>query len=138
MSNSNNLGKEIKRLRKEIADLGAQDSAFHFIVGDAAETADAKLERLRAEGKVKPGDTVQSVEVPWIVRELRGSSHIPEGSAKDPFAEPEMPAPQVIGTNWGEQRDREQRWKDHLRKIERDGTRYDPDKPKAGDGARPC
>ena len=132
MSNSNNLGKEIKRLRKEIADLGAQDSAFHFIVGDKNENAEAKLERLRAEGQVKPGDTVQSVEVPWIVRELRGSSHIPEGSAKDPFAEPEMPAPQAVDTSWSEKRERDQRWKDHLKQVERDGTRFDPDKPKAG------
>ena len=51
MSNSNNLGKEIKRLRKEIADLGAQDSAFHFVVGDANENAEAKLDAHEGRGQ---------------------------------------------------------------------------------------
>ena len=72
MSNSNNLGKEIKRLRKEIADLGAQDSAFHFVVGDANENAEAKLDGMRAAGKVQPGDTCQLIHVPWVIYAAQG------------------------------------------------------------------
>ena len=131
MSNSN-LGKEIKRLRKEIADLGAQGSAFHFIVGDAVETAEGKLERLKAEGKVQPGDTYQIVQVPWVINQLKGSPHIPEGNPHDPLADPGLPPPAQATTNGGEQRDREQRWKEHVKKIDMAGERYDPAKPKDG------
>ena len=132
MSNSNNLGKEIKRLRKEIADLGAQDSAFHFVVGDANETAEAKLDRMKAEGTVQPGDTCQLITVPWIVRELKGSTYIPEGNPHDPLVDPGLPPPVQATTNWGEERDREQRWKDHVKKIDAAGERFDPDKKKSG------
>ena len=132
MSNSNNLGKEIKRLRKEIADLGAQDSAFHFVVGDANETAEAKLDRMKAEGKIQPG-THTSLST------CRGSST----SSRDQRTSPKA-IRTILLLILGYRRQRRppptgasnatvtQRWKEHLRKIERDGDRYDPDKKNAG------
>ena len=129
MSNSNNIGKELKRLRKELAEVESKDSKFHFVVGDKNENAEAKLERFRAEGKIAVGDTYQLVQVPWIVRELKGSSkYIPEGSSADPLADPGLPLPQSVSSSWGEERDRDKRWADHVRQIERDGQRFDPDK----------
>lgn len=127
---TSNTHKRLDKIEKEITDLGAKGRKFHFILGDANEPAEAKLERMKAEGTVKKGDEVQLVQVPWIVRELKGSSYIPEGSDHDPYADPGLPPEPQATTNWGEQREREQRWKDHVKKIERDGTRFDPDKPK--------
>ena len=131
MSNSNNMGKELKRLRKELDELKAKDRRFHFLVLSKDETEEEKVKQLTAAGKFTPGDEYQVVQVPWKIAELKGSTHIPEGNSADPFAEPKMPPePQV--TSWGGQRDREQRWKEHVKKIEMAGERYDPDKPKDG------
>jgi len=129
---TSNIEKRLDKLQRELAELGTKDSKFHFVLGDANETAEAKLERLRAEGKIAVGDTYQLVQVPWIVRELKGSTYIPEGSSADPLADPGLPPPAQVPTDWGEECDRDKRWADHVRQIERDGQRYDPDKPKAG------
>lgn len=134
MSNSNNMGKELKRLREELQDLKAKDRRFHFLALGKNETEEAKVKEIMDAGKFSPGDEYQVVQVPWALNELRRSTHIPEGSAADPFVEPETPRPEPVGTSCGEERDRVQRWKEHIRKIERDGTRYDPDKPKRGNG----
>jgi len=66
---------------------------------------------------------------------LKGSLAIPEASTEpDQFAEPKMPPPDPAVSTWGEQYEREKRWKQHLRAIERNGQRFDPDGPKHGDG----
>ena len=133
---TSNVHKRLDKLRKEIVDLGSKGRAFHFIVGDANEAAEAKLERMKAEGTIATGDEYQLVQIPWAIspRLSSGSSHIPEGSTHDPLVEPELPAPQAIALSWGEEQARQQKWKDHVRKIEAAGERYDPDKPKYGDG----
>jgi hypothetical protein len=130
---TSNAGKRLERLHKELVALGAQSRAFHFIVGDVRESAEAKLERAKAEGRVQAGDEVQLIDVAWAVNELKGQAHIPEGSSKDPFEEPALPPPLAVSP-LALQKEREEKWKDHLRKIEADGTRFDPDKPKSGNG----
>ena len=133
MSNSNNMGKELQRLRKELDELKAKDRRFHFLVLSKGETEEEKLKQLIDAGKIAAGDEYQVIEIPWAISQLKGSTHIPEGSGKDPFAEPPLPpAPQSIATSWGEERDREKRWADHVKKIKRDGQLYDDDKSKAG------
>lgn len=133
MSNSNNMGKELKRLRKELDELQSKDRRFHFLVLSPGETEEGKLKEMIDAGKIALGDEYQVVEIPWQVHPLKGSTHIPEGSSADPYAEPELPPPPQT-TKWSEQRDREERWKQHVKKIERDGQRYDGDKPKYSDG----
>ena len=129
---TSNVHKRLDKLKREITELGAKGKAFHFIIGDTNENAEAKLERLKAEGKIASGDECQIVEVQWAISPLRGSSHIPEGNSADPLAEPELQAPQAIAESWGQERDRQQRWKEHVTRIEADGQRYSDDKPKSG------
>jgi hypothetical protein len=134
---TSNIHKRLDKLRKEIAEIGAKGRAFHFIVGDKNEHPEAKLERLKAEGKIASGDEYQVVQVQWAINPLEGSSHIREGIPRDPYAEPDKPPAQqetAQQAQWKEERDREQRWKDHIKKIEASGQRYDPHKPKYGDG----
>ena len=134
MSNSSNLGKELKRLRKEVDELKNRRKGFHFLVLSEGETEEEKLKQMIDAGKMAVGDEYQVIEVPWSISQLKGSPFIPEGNSADPLADPGLPppAPQAIASSWGEKRDREQRWKDHIRKIESDDQRYDPDKPKSG------
>jgi hypothetical protein len=134
VSNSNNLGKELKRLRKELAALGAKDKKFHYIIGDPNEAAEARLERLIADGKIAKGDEYQLIDIAWTPRVLRGASYIPEGTSADPYAEPALPPMPVVNVTKQMEEEREQRWKEHVKKIEKDGERYDPNKPKYGDG----
>jgi hypothetical protein len=128
---TSNAGKRLERLHKELVALGAQSRAFHFIVGDVRESAEAKLERAKAEGRVQAGDEVQLIDVAWAVNELKGQAHIPEGSSKDPFEEPALPPPLAVSP-LALQKEREERWKRHEQKITRDGTRFDPSKSKSG------
>jgi hypothetical protein len=134
VSNSNNISKELKRLRKELAALGAKDKKFHFVIGNPNEAAEARLERLMAEGKITTGDEYQLIDLAWTPRVLRGASYIPEGTSADPYAEPALPPMAVVNVSKLAEEEREERWKKHLKKIEKDGERYDPDKPKYGDG----
>ena len=129
---TSNVGKRLDKLHREITDLGAKGRSFHFVVGDKNEPAEAKLERLKAEGKIAAGDECQLIDVPWRISELKGQPHIPEGNATDPLADPGLPIPETVVDASCEARDREQRWKDHIKKIEADGQRYRADKPKDG------
>jgi len=65
VSNSNNLCKEIKRLRKEVAGLGAMGRKFHFLVLGKDETEEEKLRQMIDAGKFAPGDEYQVVQL-WI------------------------------------------------------------------------
>ena len=134
MSNSNNMGKELKRLRKELEDLKGKGRRFHFLVLGKDDTEDEKVKQLMDAGKFAPGDEYQVVQVLWNPRQLKGAEDIPMGGAFDPYAEPEMPLAQPVPQPWKEDLARERRWKDHIKQIERDGTRYDPDKPKFDNG----
>lgn len=49
---TSNVHKRLDKLKKEITQLGAKRRSFHYIVGDANESAEAKLERLKAEGTI--------------------------------------------------------------------------------------
>ena len=53
---TSNVHKRLDKLKKDITELGAKGRAFHCIIGDATESAEAKLERLKAEGKISAGD----------------------------------------------------------------------------------
>ena len=128
---TSNVGKRLDKLHKEITELGSKGRAFHFIVGDSNETAEAKLERMKAEGSVATGDEYQLIQTQWAISQLKGADYIPEGNSHDPFEEPPLPQPDVVKTSWGEQREREQKWKDHIKKITEDGQRYG-EKPKDG------
>jgi hypothetical protein len=68
---TSNLHKRLDRLQKEINEIGAKGRAFHFIVGDTNESAEAKLERMKAEGIIVPGDEYQLIEVPWAINDLK-------------------------------------------------------------------
>jgi hypothetical protein len=125
-----NMHKRLDKLKREITDLGAKGRLFHYIVGDANENAEAKLERMKADGTITAGDECQLVQVPWVINALKGHPYIPEGSAHDPLKDPGLPPPAPIATSWAEQREREKRWADHVKKIERDGQRYEEPKPK--------
>lgn len=127
-----NVHKRLDKLQKEITEISAKGRAFHYIVGNANESAEAKLERMKSEGKIQAGDEYQMLDVPWVISLLKGSSHIPEGNPADPYAEPSLPPPPQDTTEWGDERERERRWKEHVRKIEASGERYDDDKPKGG------
>ncbi|MGZ8415616.1 MAG: hypothetical protein ACXWVQ_01325 [Methyloceanibacter sp.] len=127
---TSNVHKRLDKLKKEITQLGAKRRSFHYIVGDANESAEAKLGRLKAEGTVQAGDEIQIVQVPWVINALKGNRYISEGSAHDPLEDPGLPPPTPIATSWAEQREREERWKKHERKIEADGERYEGDKTK--------
>ena len=81
---------------------GAKGRAFHYIVGDAGEAAEAKLERMKAEGKIATGDEIQLLTIPWQIKPLVGTGAIPEGSSVDPFAEPPLSYQPPIVANWGE------------------------------------
>ena len=126
-------GPASDRYPSSLAKLGlkARDRRFHFLVLGENETEEAKVKQLTDAGKFTPGDEHQVVRVPWTPKPLRGSKCIPEGSVSTD--EPEMPRPEPAVTSWGEG-DREQRWREHIRKIERDGTRYDPDRSKRSNG----
>jgi hypothetical protein len=130
VSNSNNLGKELARLRKEFDALQNKDRRFHFLVLTPGESEAEKLKQLIAAGTMDVGDEYQVVQIPWKISPLIGSSHIPESGGADPYAEPELPPEPVFTTSWTEKREREARWADHVKKIERDGERYEGDKPK--------
>jgi hypothetical protein len=127
---TSNAGKRLERLHKDLAEIGGKARKFHYVVGDANESSEAKLERLRAEGVVKAGDEVQTIDVPWVINQLRGSVAIPEGGGRDPLEDPGLPPPTPIATSWTEQRDREERWKKHVEQIKRDGQLFEGDKPK--------
>jgi hypothetical protein len=126
---TSNTHKRLDKLQKEITDLGAKGRSFQFIVGDAVESAEAKLERMKAEGQIATGDEYQLIQVPWAISALKGSTYIPEGNPDDPYAEPPLPT-EPINNKWAEAREREERWKKHERKTERDGERYEGEKPK--------
>ena len=128
---ASNVHKRLDKLKKEITELGAKGRAFHYIIGDATESAEAKLERLKAEGKIATGDEYQTVEIPWAINQLKGSTHIPEGSSVDPFADPAIESPQDT-KEWEDARGREEKWRNHIKSIEANGERYDPAKPKTG------
>ena len=49
---------------------------------DENEAAEAKLERLKAEGKIASGDEYQLVQVPWVINELKGSATSPRAAAQ--------------------------------------------------------
>ena len=130
-SNSTTRLVPLDKLKKEITELGAKGRAFHYIIGDATESAEAKLEQLKAEGKIATGDEYQTVEIPWAINQLKGSTHIPEGSSVDPFADPAIRV--AAGHKvWEDARGREEKWRNHIKSIEANGERYDPDKPKTG------
>jgi hypothetical protein len=127
---TSNIGKRLDKLHREISEIGAKGGAFHFIIGTPDEDAEAKLERMKAEGTIARGDEYQLVEIPWRIRPLRGQA-LPAGvgeAAEDPFRDPGHAMPSVTDDASAE---REQRWKAHLARIEMDGTRYQ------GDGESP-
>lgn len=134
MSNSNNFGKEIKRLRKELDELTSKDRRFHFLVLTPGETEEGKLKELIVAGTMDIGDEYQVVHIPWKISPLRGANYIPEGSDEDPLGDPRLRKPElaepIFTTSWAEKREREERWKKHEQQIERAGERFDPDKPK--------
>ena len=55
MSNSNNMGKKLKRLRKELDELKAKDRRFHFLVVSPGETEEEKLKQLMALAALNRG-----------------------------------------------------------------------------------
>jgi hypothetical protein len=127
VSNSNNLGKELARLRKELDEIKAKDRRFHFVIVDKTSTEQERIDTLLAAGTMKKGDAYQVIDVPWVISELKGSLEIPEGRATDPYAEPPLPPPET--TPWKEEREREERWAKHVREIERRGERFGYEKP---------
>ena len=68
---TSNLHKRIDRMRKEINEIGAKGHKLHLIVGDTNESAEAKLERMKAEGIIVPGDEYQLIQVPWAINDLK-------------------------------------------------------------------
>ena len=134
MSNSNNMGKELKRLRKEADELlsNSKGRRFHFLVLGPGQTEEEQLKEMIDAGKFALGDEYQIVEIPWIMRELKGSAIVPEGNSADPYADPRLSKPEEepIISSYAEEREREERWKKHVQQIKRDGQLYDPDKPK--------
>jgi hypothetical protein len=68
---TSNLHKRLDRLQKEVNEIGAKRHKFHFVVGDTNESAEAKLERMKAEGKIAPGDEYQLIQVPWAMNDLK-------------------------------------------------------------------
>jgi hypothetical protein len=124
------MGKELARLRKELDEIKAKDRRFHFVIVDRTMTEQDRIDAMLAAGTMKKGDAYQVVEVPWVISELKGSLHIPEGSsADDPYAERPLPPPET--TPWKEEREREERWAKHVRDIEQRGDRFGYEKPSA-------
>ena len=77
VSNSNNMGKELKRLRKEADELLGKAGRFHFLVLTPGETEEEKLKQQIDAGVMAAGDEFQVVHIPWKISPLMGSSHIP-------------------------------------------------------------
>jgi hypothetical protein len=133
---ASNAGKRLEKLAKSLDAIAQKNKRHHFVVVQLGEDAVLRVEALAEEGVIRDGDDVQTVSIPWTVRELRGATHIPEGSADDPYADPrertkiggqvsmqesDLASSQGLDLPPGDQ---QQRWKDHERKIEMDGQRY--------------
>lgn len=129
------MGKELKRLRKELAELTAKDKRFHFLLLSPGETEEEKVKQLMAAGSMAQGDEYQVIQIPWHAKTLIGGDYIPEGNSADPFADPqEGKQPEVVDPSFKEQREREERWKKHVAQIQRDGDRFGFEKPKGTPG----
>ena len=149
MSNSNNIGKELKRLRKELDALEQKARGFHFLVHHVDDDPEPILQARIASGQYANSDVVEFVAIPWRLRELTGNlppdpladdyenrrdadegyggmnEHAERGASLSGLAPDPSPFPATGQL---------ERWKKHERAIELDGTRYDPDKPKGNDG----
>lgn len=146
MSNSNNLGKELKRLRKEVEELKNRGRGFHYVVVGKTATAQERIDAMLADGSMREGDEYMVVELPWVISPLKGATHVPEGNSTDPFADPYKHGNKGDGDGDGMGAspsgspldpppfDQQERWRQHERRIEADGTRFDPDKPKPNRG----
>jgi hypothetical protein len=140
---ASNAGKRLDRLEKLLDSIATKNKQHHFVIIQPGETTDQRLAELDAAGIISPGDDIQTVNIPWIVNQLKGQSYIPEGSADDPLADPllrkgavEPDGSYEIGTGSGigaiasnpspdlPPAERLEAWRRHERDIELSGQRY--------------
>jgi hypothetical protein len=138
---TSNAGKRLEKLEKLLDTIATKNKRHHFVVVDADGDADKHVALLAESGIIKDGDDVQVIPVAWRVHELRGQAYIPEGSTDDPLADPRTRpgAAEREGRDGGRgdnassprldpPPDQVQRWRDHERRLEMDGTRYQGEK----------
>jgi hypothetical protein len=132
---ASNAGKRLEKLAKSLDAIAQKNKRHHFVVVQPGEDELKLMYDLHTAGIVKEGDDIQPVSIPWTVRQLQGATHIPEGSADDPYGDPRE---RQTGTERGAEMsamassqgldlppgDQVQRWKDHERRIEMEGQRY--------------
>lgn len=146
-----NAGKRLERLEKLLDSIATKNKQHHFVLVCEGETAQEKIDELARNNTIQDGDDLQTISIPWKPKRLKGSEHIPEGSADDPLADPLGKGEYEIGGIQGSQSSRYgygsgiganapsqaldrlptadhlARWKAHEQVIERAGERYKGD-----------
>lgn len=150
---TSNAGKRIEKLTKALDQLATRHKRHVFVLVQEGETQETVVARLEAEGKLRPGDDMQVIDIPWTISPLRGEAHIPEGNEEDPFADPRTKRQREdrergesggmgasvssqgfdLPPTWAQDAERQRKWKEHERKIEAEGSRYGSKDQRLGD-----